>query len=162
MNQVGLIHQPMRNTIRFSANSPQGDNFGKDAKVSVAGFTNLFDLFENAFGQYKDLSYPLKDLSTLDSYVADLMKQYPKSDFTSQINDETKQNWSAQSHKIGETFAYGITKLQSQSEVNDYVDEGKDIVNKQLVLAGYRLAHLCEYMATKQVTPGQGIASLLK
>jgi hypothetical protein len=155
----------MRNIIRFSNDYPDGDNFGKDTKISVAGYTNLFDLFENAFGQYKDLSYPLTDVATLDSYVSDLTTKYPKSNFTSEINDETKNNWSEESFKIGQTFAYGIaeiTKLQNQSEVSDYVEEGKEIVNRQLVLAGYRLSYLCQYMASKQKPSGQVIASLLK
>ena len=81
MNLVGQIHQPMRNIIRYSNAFQDGDNFGKDQKISISGYKNLFDLFEDAVGQYRDLNYPLSSTIQLDSYVDKLMKDFPKSDF---------------------------------------------------------------------------------
>ena len=67
-NQVTQLHQPMHNIIRFSSSHPNGDNFGKLHKINDPGYSNLFDLFEDAFGQYRELKYPLSSTTTLDRY----------------------------------------------------------------------------------------------
>jgi len=86
MNLVGQIHQPMRNIIRFSNAFQDGDNFGKDQKISISGYQNLFDLFEDALGQYKSLNYPLSSTSILDTYVDQIMKDFPESELGCKLN----------------------------------------------------------------------------
>eukprot|EP00344_Euplotes_crassus_P009040 CAMPEP_0197002344 /NCGR_PEP_ID=MMETSP1380-20130617/6853_1 /TAXON_ID=5936 /ORGANISM="Euplotes crassus, Strain CT5" /LENGTH=269 /DNA_ID=CAMNT_0042420423 /DNA_START=74 /DNA_END=883 /DNA_ORIENTATION=- len=141
LNQVGNIHQPMRNIVRYSNQFPNGDNFGKDHKISIGGFKTLFDYFEGAAGQYKELSYPLTDLKTLDSYVDKLIADYPKSEFGSAVTNIEKRTWSQESYDIAVKHAYTLTS-------ND--EEVKDAINRQLVLAGYRLSGNVAYMMSKQ------------
>ena len=47
---VADIHQPFHNIIRFSPSHPDGDNFGKLHRIK-GSYSNLYDLFEDAFGQ---------------------------------------------------------------------------------------------------------------
>lgn len=106
---VGLIHQPMNNIVRFSNTHPNGDNFGKDHKIQGT-HSNLFDLFEDAFGQYQALSYPLSSTTTLDQYVDTLMAAYPKADMTKDITNTDKSSWSKVSYDFGKTFAYTLAE----------------------------------------------------
>jgi hypothetical protein len=103
---VTELHQPMHNIIRFSNQHPDGDDFGRLEKINILGYSTLFDLFEDAFGQYRDLKYPLSSTITLDKYVDQLMADYPASQYQKQISDETKSNWSKESYNIGKNLAY--------------------------------------------------------
>ena len=82
-------------------------------------------------------------------YVNKFLKSFPKTDFTKEINDHSKQNWSKESYKIAKDFAY--TLKEGHKPTNEYISKGKDITNKQLVLAGYRLSNLISYLMSKQV-----------
>eukprot|EP00343_Euplotes_focardii_P008154 CAMPEP_0205822558 /NCGR_PEP_ID=MMETSP0206-20130828/13041_1 /ASSEMBLY_ACC=CAM_ASM_000279 /TAXON_ID=36767 /ORGANISM="Euplotes focardii, Strain TN1" /LENGTH=268 /DNA_ID=CAMNT_0053118935 /DNA_START=61 /DNA_END=867 /DNA_ORIENTATION=+ len=147
MNQVGKIHQPSRNINRFSSSYPKGNNFGKDQKISIEGYKNVFDLFEDAIGQYPKFNYPLTKTNELNTYVDQIMTEFPKSNFKSQVADTTKSNWSKESFEIAKSMIYSSTL--SSHNVGD-VDELKAAVNKQLALAGYRLSILVQYMMSMQ------------
>jgi hypothetical protein len=56
MALVSDFHQPMHNVIRYSSAHPDGDDFGKQHKIK-GDYTNLYDLFDDAFGQYQSLAY---------------------------------------------------------------------------------------------------------
>lgn len=142
-NLVGQIHQPMHNIIRFSSSYPDGDDFGKKHTISIEGYKTLYDIFDDAFGQYRHLEYPLSSTTTLDGYVEDIMTAYPKSDFSKEVSNTDKSSWSKESYDIAKNFAYNASN-------DDYVDAGKRLVNKQLALAGYRLSNLVSYMMSKQ------------
>jgi hypothetical protein len=149
MNMIGEIHQPMHNIIRYSPEHPEGDDFGKLHSINVLGYKNVFDLFEDAYGQYRDLQYPLSSTTTLDKYVDAITKQFPKSELSKEIADDTKKNWSKDSYNIAVNFAYA--EEDSDFLLNN-IDDGKDIVNRQLALAGYRLAALVKHMMTAQIS----------
>lgn len=159
-NQVTQVHQPMRNIIRFSSAHPNGDEFGKLHKIDDTDYSNLFDLFEDAFGQYRALQYPLSSTTTLDKYVAEIVDSYPKSTFTKEIEDINKANWSKQSYNIGKGFAY--TLVEGDEPSHEYLQNGEDIVNKQLALAGYRLSALISYMMSKQTETNTVVEQMLK
>ncbi len=108
-------------------------------KISVSGFKTLFDYFEAAAGQYKELSYPLTDLATLDGYVDKLIADFPKNELGSAITNIEKSDWSKESYDIAVEHGYTL----------DF-DGIEEILNRQLVLAGYRLSNLVQYMMSKQ------------
>ena len=149
----------MRNIIRFSSTHSNGDEFGKLHKIDDTDYSNLFDLFEDAFGQYRALQYPLSSTTTLDKYVAEIVDSYPKSAFAKEIKDISKSNWSKQSYNIGKGFAYTIVEGTKPSK--EYMRSGEDIVNKQLALAGYRLSALISYMMSKQTETNTVVEQLL-
>lgn len=154
---VGDLHQPMHNIIRYSTSHPDGDNFGKDHKIS-GSYASLYDIFDDAFGQFTPLAYPLSDTAVLDTYVDQIMTDYPKSMFDKEIADTSKSSWSQDSFNIAKDFAYTLAENQTPSD--DYISQGKQIVNKQLAIAGYRIATLAHYIMDNQVRPV--IPTLLK
>ena len=147
MALISDIHQPMHNMIRYSTSHPDGDDFGKLHKIE-GEYSNLYDLFDDAFGQYRSLVYPLSSTITLDKYVEKIMEDYPKSEYSKEIKDDSKSNWSKESYKIAKDFAY--TVLEGTTPTDDYMDQGKDYVNKQIALAGYRLSGRITYMMDHQ------------
>lgn len=110
MYLLGQIHQPLHNIIRFSAAHPDGDNFGKLHKIKSSSYSNLFDLFEDAFGQYPKLNYPLSSTTQLDDHVSKIMAAFPKSQFSKEISNIDKSSWSKDSYNIGKTFAYSLAE----------------------------------------------------
>lgn len=101
------LHQPMHNIIRYSSSHPDGDDFGKLHSIK-GDYKTLYDLFDDAFGQYKELSYPLTDIKTLDGYVDQIMADFPKSEFSKEVQDEKKSKWTKASYKIATSFAYTL------------------------------------------------------
>ena len=110
MYLLGQIHQPMHNIIRFSAAHPDGDNFGKLHKIKSPSYNNLFELFDDAFGQYPKLDYPLSSTTQLDDYVSKIITAFPKSQYTKEISNIDKSSWSKDSYNIGKTFAYTLSE----------------------------------------------------
>ena len=147
MSIVADLHQPMHNIIRFSSSHKNGDDFGKLYKIK-GSYKNLYDLFDDAFGQYSSLEYPLSSMDKLDTYVDKIMEDYPKSDFSKQIQNTNKTDWSMESYNIGKDFAYSV--LENTTPGDNYMTKGKDLVNKQLAIAGYRLSSRINYMMTCQ------------
>lgn len=148
MRLVAEIHQPMHNILRFSSDHPEGDDFGKEHKIK-GDYNNLFELFEDAFGQYRSLNYPLSSDTQLSDYIDQIMKDYPKENFSTEIKNTDKSSWSKDSYDIAKDFAYKLEEGSAPSD--EYLNRGKELVNKQLALAGYRLSALIKYMMSKQV-----------
>eukprot|EP00345_Euplotes_harpa_P009427 CAMPEP_0168342914 /NCGR_PEP_ID=MMETSP0213-20121227/15715_1 /TAXON_ID=151035 /ORGANISM="Euplotes harpa, Strain FSP1.4" /LENGTH=279 /DNA_ID=CAMNT_0008349977 /DNA_START=72 /DNA_END=911 /DNA_ORIENTATION=+ len=148
-NLLTDLHQPYHNIVRFSQAHADGDDFGKLHKINHKDYSNLFELFEDAFGQYPAQSYPLASLTEVDNYAADIMKSYPKSQFAKEIADESKANWSKDSYDIAKNFGYTLKEGAAPSA--QYLAQGKDLLNKQMAIAGYRLSHLVSYMMSKQL-----------
>lgn len=146
------LHQPMHNIIRFSSAHPEGDGFGKDHKISYKSYSNLFDAFEDAFGAFEPLSYPLTSLNALDGYVDKIMEAYPLSDLSDLANETKKDKWSKQSYDIAKSFAYTAGEGSSLSKA--YVSQAEKVVKKQLAVAGYRLSNLVAYMVKSQRAGG--------
>ena len=148
MALVADLHQPMHNMIRYSTSHPDGDDFGKLHKIK-GEYSNLYDLFDDAFGQYRSLVYPLSSNTTLDKYVDQIMEDYPKSEFSSKIKDDSKSNWSKDSYNIAKDFAYSV--LEGTTPTDSYMTQGKEYVNSQIALAGYRLSDRITYMMKYQM-----------
>ena len=143
MSMIADLHQPYHNIIRFSPTHPEGDNFGKAHKIDHENYTNIFDLYEDAFGQYKTMSYPLNESEYVNRIALNLTKAYSFIDYND-INIDSKQKWSRESYKIAKEFGYDLTENSKPSE--EYLSQGKDLLNHRLVLAGKRLSKLISQM----------------
>ena len=56
MNLISEVHSPMHNVNRYSEEHREGDNNGRLHKIG-GSYTNLFDLWENSFGMFGEISY---------------------------------------------------------------------------------------------------------
>ncbi len=67
------------------------------------------------------------------------MEKYPRSNFEEELKKTTPEEWCDESYQVAVENTY--IGIQHQEEVSDeYIENNREIVEKQLVKAGYRLA----------------------
>jgi len=85
------------------------------------------------------------------------MKKY---DISSEISqDLNPMNWAMQANEIAETFVYnGIEEKQRLP--TDYVTQGQQLAEKQLLIAGLRLANTLSHLDLSQWIDGEELKFL--
>ena len=150
---VGDIHQPLHAATLIDAQfpPPTGDRGGNS--YLITGFdwtTELHALWDGGMGQwYGDIPRPLNATGSawLDNFTSTLLGQYPISSLGPEIANVNVTSWADESNTLADTFVY--TAPQSPTPVPDsYVQQGIEICNLRVALAGYRLASLLEYIFT--------------
>lgn len=134
---VGDIHQPLHTTQRFSASQPQGDSGGNDVKLCSSGCNqNLHSFWDGLFGT--DL-YPDAAIALGQALLAEATG--PPSG--AGILDPS--TWMEEGFKLSKSRVYvaPIHKDGSPSPTDAaYRRKASETGEKQLLLAGYRLANL--------------------
>ena len=142
----GDIGQPLHDTSRVDHEYPSGDRGGNSFPLptqdTVSNLHSLYDSVFYEFGGYPSL--PMNDSlwNQFGSYSSNLLSKYPKSSLPNPDNLDIK-SWSDQAFGISQSFVYNeINHKEGQALPADYVSQGRSIVEKQLVLSGYRLKNL--------------------
>ena len=76
----------------------------------------------------------------IEAMATDLMQQYPRSYFTTELKRTTPEQWSQESFDLAKRVAYAIP--EDTVPMMMYNSAGKTVVELQVVLAGYRLADI--------------------
>jgi S1/P1 nuclease len=152
LHLVGDLHQPLHTAQLFTREYPDGDRGGNDICVRTAPDSvpmNLHMLWDG-------LITSSNDTRTLTSIAAELRKKFPKFRITQLASGEPK-TWAEESFELATKTVYvngglrGTPKPQRRdcSEVTGakvlpagYAARAKDIAERRIVLAGYRLASL--------------------
>lgn len=142
---VGDLHQPLHATTMFSGNFPNGDRGGNSFKVYFdSEINNLHKLWDAVLGELEqDITRPASNsaLSDLEAFCKGLMSQYTRSDFSTQLSETDYSIWAKESFELSKEYVYnGISNGATPSQA--YIERGMEVANKQIVLAGYRLADL--------------------
>jgi hypothetical protein len=136
---VGDLHQPLRDTSRFTSNHPNGDAGGNLVLTcDTTGCKNeLHGFWDDLPGPGNDLAAAIELGKQLDSEVA------PTDD---EINVEDPAAWSSEGFQLAKAVAYAspVTSdsLQSSPHTLDagYRNNARNLMKKQLFIAGHRLA----------------------
>jgi len=144
IHYVGDIHQPLHATARVNHDYPSGDRGGNSFPVAPRdGAKNLHAVWDSVayeFSGYENLPFSDSDWSLNGRYAAMLVQKHP----LSQLKDTTNLDpnvWAKESFDISASFVYaGITEQDPLPDA--YVAQAKEIAEKQIVTAGYRLANL--------------------
>lgn len=142
MNLIGEAHSPMHNINRFSKTHKNGDDYGKLHKIGGT-HSNLMELWDNSFGMFGDLSYPITSDKEVEEYAAEIMKEFPRASLETDLKDVSKKSWSDHSYAIAKDTAY--TLAEGATPTDEYIKEGKAILRKQIALAAYRVADQIVY-----------------
>jgi hypothetical protein len=137
MNLIGEAHSPMHNNIEFDSKHKQGDNHGRDHKIKGSHAT-LFDLWENSFGMFPKQTYPISSEKDVAAEAALIMQEFPRSELEAELKNDSKKGWSDASLELARSLAYTLAEGSTPSE--DYLEQGKAAVRKQIALAGYRIS----------------------
>ena len=70
------------------------------------------------------------------------MHQYPRASLSQQLSDPNIPDWTVANYHLAVTYAYNITVGSRPTQ--DYLAVGWEVIQKQLALAGYRLADAIE------------------
>ena len=147
MNLIGEAHSPMHNINLFNSKHKQGDNHGKDFKLT-GDHKTLFDLWDNSFGLFTAQTYPLSSDSKVTTEAKAIMDKYSREDLATELKADSKKGWSDASFAIAQEFAYAAAESKTPSE--EYIQQGIEQLEKQIALAGYRVADQLVYCMSKQ------------
>lgn len=140
---VGDVHQPLHCTVRYSSQFPAGDKNGLLFPINAADVNNLHSYWDEGlglFGNVANHSMPDKKINKLADHI---QKKYPKSFFGTKIDDLTASHWAMQSFHIAANVAYSNIAENSTPSAQ-YKKNGRNIVEQQIALAGYRLANVLD------------------
>jgi hypothetical protein len=140
----GDLHQPLHNISLVDDKSfKKGDGGGNKFVIDLPGARDLHSLWDVCVKRCKALKLPLtkEHYDYVDSFARDLMKRFPRS--TSWVKKRLKitsvAEISQESVQMAiDTVYKGIKQNKKPSAA--YMKRGGDLIEKQLVLGGYRLS----------------------
>lgn len=144
---VADIHQPLHTHDLHNKDFPQGSRNGNDIAIEEATARNNLHLYwDFGLNKFREeyASYPLSK-QDVKKAGDKLMARYPQT----MLNDSSDPaQWAVNNLKPA-AFAYAIEPGSKPSK--GYIYQGRDIVSKQIVLAGMRLAHALNSIFDKTI-----------
>lgn len=136
---VGDVHQPLHAAARFSAAHKTGDVGGNNVAVCASACTDLHSFWDGAVGAAKTTKASVPVALNLQER---LKTSPPKPSLTAKSDENV---WISESSALARTYAYaspvGTSKDQFTLD-STYVANAGSIAEKQVALAGVRLANL--------------------
>jgi len=156
---IGDIHQPLHTSARVTDREPKGDQGGNLFLLTPEGTprekqSNLHWYWDSIVGQ----TMPLKGDECTREYIANvgrkIMKKYPAKSLASAIKIGEFDEWRKESFALNATdvFTPDVVRFQMPSE--KYKKHAFQVAERQLALAGYRLA-----ATLNQIFPTAPVAS---
>ena len=139
LHLIGDIHQPMHSGSRVVNGKPDA---GGNAVTLPSPWINLHNMWDKTLGHFKDLKAPLEDKhwGMLNEYCKNLMAANGRDKFVKEFEKKTAGTWITEAHQLEKEYAYkDIT--QDKPVPQAYIDRAKPVIEKQLVLGGYRLTN---------------------
>lgn len=159
---VGDVHQPLHAVSRVSKQHPQGDAGGNAFELSKPK-SKLHTYWDKTLGFYSEVKAPLSDghFTKVREAAEQLMSKYPRKDLADDLKIELVSKWIEKGKNLAKDFAYkGIEEGGEATEA--YRQAAKPVIERQLILGGYRLADLIidtykngkldDYFSKNQVT----------
>ena len=136
LHWLGDIHQPLHTISYYSSSYPQGDAGGNRYLLQDNTYPNLHAFWDGGCGlwpQNKNLNK--REIRALANEWQAL---YPPKEFSAALADKEPLDWAKDSHSLAVEYAY---EAAPQHSVSLKAQKNAQIVcEKQIVLAGYRLA----------------------
>ncbi len=131
---IGDIHQPLHTISRYNAmcvNDEGGNDFClKYNYYNGRCSKNLHQLWDSAVGY-------IREYNDIQETATELQQSFPQNLFVAELNDNNPRDWATANYAYAD-FIYGLNEGQKPS--SRYYSQGQKIAEKQLALAGYRLA----------------------
>ncbi len=136
----GDAHQPMHCVALYSKRFPKGDEQGLKYKLNNRKFQGLHAFWDAGGGllTMPRIAYN-KYVEKVKLLAAKLQKKYPWNQLQHQIANQNPKVWTRHSYEIAKNVAYSIPYDSKVTAA--YRKKTQQASEKQLVLAGYRLAY---------------------
>lgn len=139
---VGDVHQPLHAVSRVSTDHPKGDAGGNAFKLSEPKI-DLHTLWDKTVGAYTDVRAPLegRGWDVIEGISTELMKKFPRDSLVEELKVKDVSKWIMESKGLAKEYAYkGVEEGGKVTQA--YRDRARPIIDKQLILGGYRLADM--------------------
>jgi hypothetical protein len=140
----GDLHQPLHNvSLVDDKDFKKGDAGGNKFEIDMPGARNLHSLWDMCLKNCKEVSVPLKekDFDLIDTYAKELMKKHPRKLKWVQKRLEVSSIKEMSDESIPMAIKTVYAGLKPGKKVTEkYLKKGRDLVDKQLLIAGYRLS----------------------
>jgi hypothetical protein len=156
MHIAGDIHQPLHTSTLFSSAYPQGDAEGTRQYVRDPETGTVVSLH----WYWDDRVNKSADPATIHALAGDLEKRIPRGSLA-ELNAGSRfdfAHWAAESHALAVSRAYPATLKTGMANdatapavPDDYSRLVKDVSERRMTLAGYRLADLLRAIAAVPV-----------
>ncbi len=153
LHLVGDIHQPMHCETLFDDkfHEPEGDRGGNNAWVKPpgGGAIKLHALWDQLFGPGPQLYHlaPVTMIVASLHHAQELAPLFPRTKMPELATHTTPESWSLESRALAisdgwrrHKIAYGLTEGTAGELPADYVTKAHEVANRQVTLAGHRLA----------------------
>lgn len=140
LHLIGDIHNPLHNTSRVTAETPDGDLGGNSFKLGDNWPWNLHSFWDGII----DLSAPKPDdVSEFDYYMSEVQKitmEHPKEDYIEFIKDQNAVNWNEEGKYITMTEVYPQDLKQNELPSKEYQERAYELAQQAMAISGYRMA----------------------
>lgn len=139
LHLIGDIHQPLHNVTLINHRFLSSDHGGNLYALGTGAYPNLHKAWDDGLGFFEShcaLAFPKSQKAICLAHLIE--KDYPLSRLQAETQNVNPQLWADESYTIATNFAYHTPWQQPLAPT--YLAQGQQIVEKQLALAGYRLA----------------------
>ena len=142
---IGDIHQPLHTSARVTDREPKGDQGGNLFLLTPEGTPREKQMNLHWFwDSIVDRNIPLKGDECDREYISNIgrkiMKKYPANSFASAIKIGQFDDWRKESFALNATDVFSPDLVRFQMPSEKYKKHAFEIAERQLALAGYRLA----------------------
>jgi hypothetical protein len=149
---TGDAHQPTQCSNFYSWQFKEGDNGGVGFPIQGEVAKNLHQFWDNGLGSLVLPNNAEPTGNDIKQYAKNLETKYPASFFGPQVEQVDPAAWARESLRMAQTFVYKEIKPWTQPSDN-YITQGKDMVDQRLTIAGYRLANLLNMIMADKAEP---------
>lgn len=143
MHLVGDIHQPLHSSARVTARDPEGDRGGNDFLL------NDLESWGNLHGYWDAIQRRVRrkrHSESFDAWVSriarEIMELHPRDSLEDDLRIDGFEQWSRAGAELAMRRAYPGYLVRDGAPPERYQDEVQEVADRQLALAGYRLAGL--------------------
>ena len=125
----------MHTTSLLSAAFPNGDRGGNSYRIRYNNkIANLHSVWDKGLGYFDGVQTPenAKSLATL------FTSHYPEAYFGDKVNNLSPTDWAKEGFEVSKTSVYSTPLNQPTTKFYD--ENGRQVVEQRIALAGYRLA----------------------
>lgn len=143
LHLVGDIHQPLHSSGRVTDLEPDGDRGGNDfALDDEQAWGNLHGYWDGIEARAR----PQRDGESEDAWVTRVMREimmlHPPESLADELTIGELESWSNAAVELAMTHAYPAYLIRGAKPPRRYQDDVQEVADRQLALAGYRLAAL--------------------
>jgi len=157
IHMIGDMHQPLHCESYFDDEFPNGDRGGNDFFVKLTPEdrgVRLHGIWDGLLGTVENPVIQWQNSLKIDA-------EYSRASLPQLQEDTTPKSWSLESRRLAVRYGYlhghlkGGTNFENALPLPDsYIQNAKEVAERQAALAGYRLAdEIQEYLKLNQTVP---------